>query len=78
MNQNYVKWLRNVHGLTQKALAEKAGYTLSHVQKVETGFSPVSRQYMERVHSTLGVDERRAVELKVMYHEIHRKGAVDA
>ena len=46
---------RNMRGMTQEQLAEKADLSVSYISQVETGIKLVSLQTLERIAASLDV-----------------------
>ena len=49
MPGEYLKHLREAHGLTQKALGEKTGTNAAHVSDYETGRRAISKEMAKRL-----------------------------
>lgn len=72
MTPKFLKWLRNEYDLTQKELAQKAGYSTAYVAALETGVRPLHRGIENKIMRALGINQQQAYELNAAYAELER------
>ena len=58
MQKNDLKFIRGRLGLTQQEFAEKLGYSVSYIQKIEQGTLPITQDFIKNFDKTFNVEKR--------------------
>lgn len=58
MQTNELKYIRGRLGLTQQEFADKIGYSLSYIQKIEQGTLPITADFMQNFDKAFNVEKR--------------------
>jgi transcriptional regulator with XRE-family HTH domain len=72
----FLSFIRRNIGLKQRELAERAGISLSYVQKLEVGSKPINREIERKLIAALGLDEERLIRLKQLFSEVRANSRV--
>ena len=49
MNKELVKFIRNLHGMTQNEFGDYLGYSRCYVMMIECGYRDLSKNYEEKI-----------------------------